>query len=138
MSIDKNEFGKKHTSICKRYMRRDWKAVANFIQKNNLVIVLRDIIFLKPRESEKDIDFLRIFNNKALWLFKNNKRIDDIHVIMLSSIMSCLLKRKYYYMSNDNMTDHKMLIDALKRQKNVDFENIKFKYYHKHGFDLVK
>jgi hypothetical protein len=130
-TIDKNIYGYNISENKKSSMRRNWNKVANFTKINKYVIILRDCIFKFPRKSEKDINFLNIFNGNVIWLSTKNKKLDDIYIIMISSILSLLKNKTFYYISNDNFFDHYSLINDFSclnskfRQLNYRYNSVK-------------
>ena len=58
-TVDKNIYGHYNSYLKKFRIKRDWGLVAEFVRKNNLVVVLRDCIFKYPRKQERKIQFLK-------------------------------------------------------------------------------
>ena len=113
MSNDRSLAGYRIPEWKKKFMRRNWEKLANFTKDNNIILVLRDIIFKNPKDTEKKINFLELLKNKVLWLSSDNRMIDDLVVIIISNIMSILLNKEYLYVSNDNFSDHLNFINRI-------------------------
>lgn len=136
-TIDKDIYGYVNSYTKKHYLRRKWENVGEFINKNNLIVVLRDCIFKYPRITEKKINFLKLFQGKSIWLSCGNKKIDDIYIIIITSILTILNKKTYCYLSNDNFADHSKLIDTIYEKLHSSIKQIKYKYDYSKGFLLT-
>jgi hypothetical protein len=136
-TIDKDNNNNYRPEHIKVRLRRNWNHVYNFVKDNKTILVLKDIIYKKPRLCEKNIDFT-IFNNRCLWLKEGDKCIDDLIVIIIANILSYLYNKPYFYYSNDKFIDHKNFITKITSKFNTIIKPINLSYKNKYGFSLIK
>ena len=119
----------------KKVLKRNWRHVAQFMNNERLILVLRDIVYKSKRESEKDIRF-EVFNNRCLWLSEKDNRIDDIIVIIIASMLSILNNKTEKYYTNDKFSEHSEFINILKRKYNSSIQQVNINYSCRFGFSI--
>tara|TARA_B110000037_G_scaffold212045_1_gene264340 strand:+ start:2738 stop:3535 length:798 start_codon:yes stop_codon:yes gene_type:complete len=136
-STDISVYGNRREKIKKKTMERDWISVLNFAKNTKSVVILRNCLLINKRESEKYIDFTKLFKNNALWLICINPAMDDVLVIMLSALISIIRDIPIPYYSNDKYEEHEILISKYCSIFNAKIERKEFSYRFDKGFNVI-